>query len=284
MPCILLRGIRFCIQCIHYCRFHCRTASNTSRKSCIARLIEIGVYVNQTSHNQYEAMMRYYGKEERLEEAYRVTLALRSGNQPEWFLYGNEKRGNVCCWYGTPLNSRVLFDGFEYTKDNQMLKLGFAGLISFLTCIRSNGAAHGWYLWWPDRSGFDLRSLDTDMGMYGYLYSAKSYIVDDEIFGRCGYGCSIEEKDGIYTIIPYDGLGTRMLIVPYGIKMEFEKGWIEKVCVDEHNKTIMVKAGSPEGYDVRMKICIRSAWTLYMNENKIEINAGEELIIQGEGR
>lgn len=242
------------------------------------------LYVDQTSHNQYEAMMRYYGKEERLEEAYRVTLALRSGNQPEWFLYGNEKRGNVCCWYGTPLNSRVLFDGFEYTKDNQMLKLGFAGLISFLTCIRSNGAAHGWYLWWPDRSGFDLRSLDTDMGMYGYLYSAKSYIVDDEIFGRCGYGCSIEEKDGIYTIIPYDGLGTRMMIVPYGIKMEFEKGWIEKVCVDEHNKTIMVKAGSPEGYDVRMKICIRSAWTLYMNENKIEINAGEELIIQGEGR
>ena len=76
------------------------------------------LYVDQTSHNQYEAMMRYYGKEEKLDEAYRITAALRGGRQPEWFLYGNEKRGNVCCWYGTPLNSRVLFHGFEHTGMN----------------------------------------------------------------------------------------------------------------------------------------------------------------------
>ena len=106
------------------------------------------LYVDQTSHNQYEAMMRYYGKEEKLDEAYRITAALRGGRQPEWFLYGNEKRGNVCCWYGTPLNSRVLFHGFEHTGDESMLKLGYGGLLSFLTCIRSNGAAHGWYLFW----------------------------------------------------------------------------------------------------------------------------------------
>ena len=99
------------------------------------------LYVDQTSHNQYEAMMKYYGKEHKLDEAYRITAALRGGGQPEWFLYGNEKRGNVCCWYGTPLNSRVLFDGFEYTGDESMLKLGYGGLLSFLTCIRSNGAA-----------------------------------------------------------------------------------------------------------------------------------------------
>ena len=35
------------------------------------------LYVDQTSHNQYEAMMRYYGKEEKLDEADRITAALR---------------------------------------------------------------------------------------------------------------------------------------------------------------------------------------------------------------
>lgn len=125
------------------------------------------LYVDQTPHNQYEAMMKYYGYKDRLEEAYRVTLALRGGLQPEWFLYGNEKRGNVCCWYATPLNSRVLFDGYESQGDPAYVRLGWGGLLSFLTCVRSTGAAHGWFLWWPDRFGFDWRSLDTDMGLYG---------------------------------------------------------------------------------------------------------------------
>lgn len=239
------------------------------------------LYVDQTSHNQYEAMMRYYGKEEKLKEAYRVTCALRGGNQPEWFLYGNEKRGNVCCWYGTPLNSRVLFNGYEYTKEDSMLKLGTAGLFSFLTCIRSNGAAHGWFLWWPDRSGFDLRSLDTDMGMYGYLYSAKSYVVEDTIFGRCGYGCQVQEENGYSIITPYDGPGTRMMLVPHGINIEAERGWVEKVYIDEGKKIIMIKTGKPEGYGVIMRIQAENMWTLYMDGEKSEITAGKELRICG---
>ena len=244
--------------------------------------------MDQTSHNQYEAMMRYYGKEEKLDEAYRITAALRGGRQPEWFLYGNEKRGNVCCWYGTPLNSRVLFHGFEHTGDESMLKLGYGGLLSFLTCIRSNGAAHGWYLFWPDRSGFDFRSLDTDMGMYGYLFSAKSYVVDDTVFGRCGYGCLYERKEGKEWMIPYDGLGVRFCSIPHKIRIECESGSINKICIDETNRRITVQLEEYQYGTPSLRVWndnTEEGWTIEGPDSQIRtLTTGETILNGQEGR
>lgn len=189
------------------------------------------LYVDQTPHNQYEAMMKYFGYNNKLSEAFRVTLALRTGMQPAWFLYGNEKRGNVCCWYATPLNSRVLYDGFDETGDVDMLRLAYGGLFSFLTCIRSNGAAHGWYLFWPDRNGFDLRSLDTDMGMYGYLKSARSYVIDDPVFGISGYGCEVNRKNEEWIIELYDGIGQYLKANCFGLEISVNFGKISRVIL-----------------------------------------------------
>ena len=199
------------------------------------------LYVDQTPHNQYQAMMKYYGYDNRLEEAYRVTMALRIGFQPAWFLYGNEKRGNVCCWYATALNSRVMYDGFEDTGDLNMLKLAYGGAFSFLTCIRSNGAAHGWYLFWPDRNGFDLRTLDTDMGLYGYLQAVSSYMVDDPVFGRCGYGCRVTGQGEMWYIKPYDGIGRRIICIPWNIKFEVTYGSIQEVEINELKKVCQIR-------------------------------------------
>lgn len=187
------------------------------------------LYVDQTAHNQLQAMLKHYGYTDKLKEAYRVTFALRAGWQPQWFQYGNEKRGNVCCWYGTPLNSRVLFDGFDSNGDIDYLRMGYAGLFMFLTCIRSNGAAHGWFLFWPDRTGFDLRSLDTDMGMYGYLKSAKSYMVKDPVFGICGYGCTVTEKGDSFIAEIYDGVGRRFSAPELGLDITAVQGYMKKI-------------------------------------------------------
>jgi hypothetical protein len=221
------------------------------------------LFIDQTAHSQYQALMKYYGYEDKLEKIYSVIKGLRSGFQPAWFWYGNDKRGSVCCWYATPFNSRALFDGFENTGDMDMLKLGYAGISSFLTCIKSSGAAHGWYLWWPDRTGFDLRSLDTDMGMFAYIEGVRSYVVEDPIFGLCGYGCRIKEEKEDYTktkigmagkesetgnatafhryvIEPYDGIGNRVVLCPYHIDIRAEYGSIMKIELDEREKTCRV--------------------------------------------
>ncbi len=189
------------------------------------------LYVDQTGHDQVHALMTRFGHREKVRKTLRVTKALRAGGQPVWFWYGNEKRGNVSCWYAQTQNSRVLFSGFEETGDPEMLAWGYGGLTSFLTTIQDSGAVRGWFLWWPDRMGFDLRSLDTDLGLYSYLLAAKAYVVEDEAFGLVGYGCDVDrDKTGTYRVVPWDGLRKRLWIAPLGIDVRVEKGEIARVA------------------------------------------------------
>lgn len=169
------------------------------------------LYIDQTAHSQVYAALERYGPAGRLAGCLRVTSALRWGFQPSWFRYGNEQRGSVCCWYGTPQNSEVLLKGFQLTGDRRLLKLAAAGLSSFLTSVRENGAARGWFTWWPDRTGFDSRSLDTDLGLYAYLRAAAAYVLTEEPFGLVGYGCSVRPVpgDGI-AVTPSNGVDDRV--------------------------------------------------------------------------
>ena len=169
------------------------------------------LYIDQTAHSQVYGALERYGPAGRLDGCLRVTSALRWGFQPSWFRYGNEQRGSVCCWYGTPQNSEVLLKGFELTGDPRLLKLAMAGLSSFLTSVRGSGAARGWFTWWPDRTGFDSRSLDTDLGLYAYLRAAAAYVLTEAPFGVVGYGCSVRPVpgDGI-AVTPSNGVDDRV--------------------------------------------------------------------------
>ena len=225
------------------------------------------LYIDQTPHNQVQAILDYYNYAEKMEEVYRITLALRNGRQPAWFHYGNEKRGNVCCWYATPLNTRALYDGFDATGDVDFLHLGYGGLSSFLTTMRRDGAAYGWFLWWPDRTGFDTRTLDTDMGIYGYLYSSRAYVLQEDGFGLVGYGCNASEKDGILEIDVLDGVGRYLTVIPYGIKIESTAGGIKKVVLDIKSKTCKVIVNSYSEADINnIKLQSDEKWSLKFEE------------------
>jgi len=206
------------------------------------------LYVDQTGHDQVHGMMVRFGRAEKARQTLRVTKALRAGGQPVWFWYGNEKRGSVSCWYAQTQNSRVLLSGFEETGDREMLAWGYGGLTSFLTTIRDHGAARGWFLWWPDRMGFDLRSLDTDLGLYGYLLAAKAYVDDDDEFGLVGYGCEVERlAPGRYRIAPSDGLRKRLRIVPLGLDLLAAKGEIAQVTLSPAAGRLQVVIEDPTG-------------------------------------
>lgn len=154
------------------------------------------LYIDQSGHGQVYLALERYGPVSRLDDCLRVTRTLRWGFQPSWFWYGNEQRGSVCCWYGTAQNSEILLRGFRRAHDMRLVKLGTAGLASFLTCVRASGAARGWFTWWPDRTGFDSRSLDTDLGLYAYLRGAAAYAITEPGFGLVGYCCA---RDGCRT-------------------------------------------------------------------------------------
>jgi hypothetical protein len=173
------------------------------------------LYIDQTAHDQVYMTAEHYGDDDLLERTVSAVKALRGGLQPCWFRYGNDLRGSVCLFYATPQNSEVLLRAFRRGGDKSLLKLGTAGLASFLTSIRSDGASHGWFTWWPDRTGHDTRSLDADMGLYAYLRAAASYVAVDDVFGIVGYGCKASTApDGSLTVVPNNGVDEAVYFSP----------------------------------------------------------------------
>jgi hypothetical protein len=185
------------------------------------------LYIDQTAHAQVFAAVLRDGTDAEIDKTLRITRAMRAGYQPSWFRYGNDERGSVCCWYGTPQNSAVLQRGFELRGNLDFLALAAGGLRSFLTTLRATGAATGWFTWWPDRTGFDPRSLDTDLGLYNYLRAAKAYVVEHPRAGLVGYGCAVEQDAEGVLIRPWDGVGKRLWLDTAGLEVTVTEGAVE---------------------------------------------------------
>jgi hypothetical protein len=198
------------------------------------------LYVDQTPFDQVYAMLEYAGCEDKLKEAFRAVRALRSGNQPAWYLYGNEKRGNACNWYATGFNSRLFYREFTKTGDPQLLKWGENGLLTQMLNIKENGVVRGWFCWWPDRFGFALRTLDSDMGVHAYLKTARSFVCEDETFGLCGYSCKVTVRNKTVEIVPLDGVRKRLSIVPAGIAVDLVKGELDHAVWNKETNEVLL--------------------------------------------
>lgn len=223
--------------------------------------------VDQTAHDQLYAMLSYYGCNEKAAEVRTVTKALRNGHQPIWYQFGNDKRGNVCCWYGTPMNSRILYETYEITGDKDALRLGYGGLSSFLSTIRRDGAAYGWFLCWPDRFGFDSRSLDTDMGLYNYLRHARAYVDMDQAFGLVGYGCRPEASGDQLEITILDGVGCHVHIAPLGLEISAVHGGIEYLCLNRRTKSCIIRFDKESSSTIEdVSIQAEEPWTIETKE------------------
>jgi len=236
------------------------------------------LYTDQTAHHQIYAYMKEFGYHDKALQAITVSKALRGGWQPSWYGYGKEQRGSVCCWYGTPHNSYTLLRGYETTRDDELLSLGFGGLLGFLTCLRDGGLATGWYTWWPDRQGFDPRSMDTDLGMYALMKIFKSYVSEHPQFGLYGWCCDTEMKDGILTVIPHDGLQKRLYLAPWSIDIELEKAELKKVTYDPDTRRLTLLLTDPTGLVPQGSGCITVQGRTVMAQDGLPLESEISLI------
>ncbi|MDR2380651.1 MAG: DUF5695 domain-containing protein [Bifidobacteriaceae bacterium] len=207
------------------------------------------LFIDQTAHAQVYAAALRRGDPDLIERTVRVTRAMRAGYQASWFRYGNDERGSVCCWYGTPQNSEVLLSAFDRTGNEDFLRLGWGGLASFLTTLLGNGGCRGWFTWWPDRIGFDPRSLDTDLGLYAYLRCARSYVVADGHGGRTGYGCRVgPAPGGGFAVEPWDGIGRGVVVSELGRFVVADAARIDRLTVapSGHSATVRLRQASAE--------------------------------------
>jgi Family of unknown function (DUF5695) len=213
--------------------------------------------IDQTAHEQVYFFTRFFGNKEKNEKTIQVLKALRGGNQPVWFRYGNDKRRDVCCWYNASLNGMALLKAYEDHGDPDALIKGYAGVMSVMANVLPDGMGYNFFICTPGIFDHEPpRTFESGSGLWGFLRSSKSYVVKDPTFGEVGFGCKIESTDHAVTVYPKDGLRKRMRFVEAGIDVEVTQGQIKKASLDRGKVRLALEISDPTGLTQKAQISI----------------------------
>jgi hypothetical protein len=201
------------------------------------------IQIDETAQPQVYFFTRYFGKThgdaeswKRNAEVRQVLQAMRGGNQPIWFLYGNDLfahpdlRGQISCWHSEALNGMALMQAFEDTGDASMLLKGYAGMMSVLHNVLPDGMGFGWFKLDPGVFACEPpRTFEGGSGLWAFVQAAKCYVVNDPSFGWVGYGCRVENETNEVRVFPKDGVRKRVLIVPDKVQVTLRRGEIKSL-------------------------------------------------------
>ncbi len=132
--------------------------------------------IDQTAHEQVYFFTKYFGETEKNAKTMRVIKALRGGNEPLWFRYGNDRRNWWSTWYSESLNGMALLDGFEQTGDMDMFIKGFAGVMSVAANLLPDGMCFCQFDIIPDIETWSVR-LPGDL-------NSKTAACREQLFSR----------------------------------------------------------------------------------------------------
>ncbi len=215
------------------------------------------LFVDQTAHEHVYFFTAYFGHEEKSRKTLQVIQALRGGNQPVWFRYGNDLRGDNAGWYTEALNSMPLLRGFEETGNMDMLIKGYAGAMGVTANLLPDGMGFGRFLSTPGVFAYEPpKTLDNGIGMYGFFKAAKAYILEDASFGLIGCGCTVQSAGGRITASLHDGLKKRVLLVDEKIDIEAVKGEIGSLVRDRKANSLGLHMADSTGLVEDVEIII----------------------------
>ena len=209
------------------------------------------LYVDETAHEQVFFYTRFFGNEAKKLKTLQIIKALRGGDQPAWFLYGNDKRRTtyLSCWYSAALNGWALLQGFEDTGDTEMLIKGYAGVMSVMANMLPDGMGFGFFRYDPHLFAPEPPcTLDNGIGQYGFFKAAKAYVVNDESFGWVGYGCDVEEQGDSLIVHPRDGLRKRVRLVAEKVDVEALQGEITSLVYDRSDGSLELRMDDSTGF------------------------------------
>lgn len=198
--------------------------------------------IDQTAHEQVYFFTKFFGDTAKNRKTVQVLKALRGGNQPVWFRYGNDKRRDVCCWYNASLNGMALLDSFEISGDRDAFLKGYAGVMSVMHNVLPDGMGFNFFICTPGVFDHEPpRTFESGEGLWGFLKSTKSYIMKDDTFGLIGCGCEIEESGTTIAVTPKDGLKKRVRFVEEGLDVEVTQGEISQLVFSKSPYAIELK-------------------------------------------
>jgi len=193
--------------------------------------------VDQTAHEQVYFFTRYFDDKPKNAKTAQVLKALRGGNQPIWFNYGNDKRRDITCWYSASLNGLALLKSFEDSGDQDALAKGYGGVTSVMANVTFDGMGFNYFDCRAGVLGHEPPiTWEGGCGLWGFLQAMKAYVVKDPTFGLIGYGCEVKSRPESTTVIPYDGLRKRVFFAEQKIEVEALAGEINEVSLSRADR------------------------------------------------
>ena len=249
------------------------------------------IQIDETAQSQVYFFTRYFGKIhgdagswKRNGEVRQVLQAMRGGQQPVWFLYGNDLfahpdlRGQISCWHSEVLNGMALMQAFEDTGDASLLLEGYAGMMSVLHNVLPDGMGFGWFKLDPGVFACEPpRTFEGGSGLWAFVQAAKSYVVNDPIFGWIGYGCRVANETNQVHVLPKDGVRKRLLIVPDKLQVNLRRGEIKSLTFDRRTSALNLQIEDTTGIVKIVPVVIEG---LEPGEYRVQTE-NSELLVRG---
>ncbi|MGH9404444.1 MAG: DUF5695 domain-containing protein [Terriglobia bacterium] len=205
--------------------------------------------IDQTAHEQVYFFTQFFGDQAKNAKTLQVIKALRGGNQPVWFRYGNDKRRDRACWYTESLNGLALLNAFESSGDSDAFVKGYAGVMSVMRNVLPDGMGFDHFIWSAGLyDEIPRRTFEGGEGLWGFVRAAKCYIINDPSFGLIGCGCRAETSANEIRAYPKDGLRKRVRFVDQKMDIEVTPGEIEQVALREDGRSIEIDVIDPSGF------------------------------------
>lgn len=234
--------------------------------------------IDTTGFETCYTLAKMFGNTEMAQKVMKASLACR-GVQPLWYYYGSDNRHMGESWwnlgYETQLGAWQQQDYlYEYmdTEDSEFDEYmrgtygaylaGWSNInVGQISSDPENYGAASWqyqsekgtngYSYIPSLDGWWAWSGESALGFWGGLKTASANIVDDDIVGLYGYGCDVNYTDGSYTVVPKDGVRTRMTFYNKGkFAVELEKAQYSEAKISDSltNLTFTVNSFLDQAY------------------------------------
>lgn len=222
--------------------------------------------IDTTGFESCYTLAKMYGNDDLAEKVTKASLACR-GIQPVWYYYGSDNRHMGESWWNLGYETQIgAWQQQDYllnyldTEDEEFDDImrgtygaylaGWANInVGQISSDPANYGAASWqyqsekgtsnYNYIPNLDGWWAWSGESSLGFWGGLKTASANIVDDEIMGGYGYGCDLSSENGIYTIVPKDGVRTRLNMYNLGkFGVQLDKARYTEAEISEDLRTV----------------------------------------------
>jgi len=242
------------------------------------------IEIDETGQHQVYFFTKYFAglgdreSREKNADVVRVLKALRGGDQPVWFGYGNDLfahpdlRNQLSCWHSEVLNGLALLTHFEESVDPVALMKAYPGVMSVLRCVQPDGMGFAWFVYDPEVFGFEPpRTFEGGIALWGFLKAARAYVVEDRSFGLVGYGCRLETTASEIRVFPQDGVKKRVRFVSDRIDLDVLSGEITFVALNRMDGSISLRLYDSTGLVEKARLAVSG---LQAGEYEVKLTDG----------